>query len=514
MAELREIISVEGAVDREVVEEPSLLPVVADLLVPYRDGEVVGWFEALSSYVKERTGDDPPFPSLEDALASLADKVPMGRECALRLFALTVASRVVRECSPDGSLADAVQAALVPLTPNVSITEAAMLHNHIFDVDHDFPTIEAWGDMVTRAGEMGVLDHTTAMQTIAPCTQTWRPVVVGGTTVSAGMLTTTEFFPGFTIENIEPFLEPANWPDCHPFWCAMDPVNPPVPKHRLYTEVVSLDCYAPGLSFTTVLEFATVRTPATSTSGERVVVSYWLWPPPNAPQGDGEIIVDEGYISAWEGTGGLYLKSVKTVAFKPPFPSTSLAMIMCPLGYAAQGEHMIYSCAVPTMSGQMAAPSGGSLVVDDPADLPEPAGTHSVFVLQPPRSPLRRRGGARGVRRVGDTGSSGSGETATVAQPSTAASAPGLQGMARTMADGITQCGNELAASYAASYDKMVKGTYTSGDAMADGLTWWSRLVRDVGVVAAAARAGGRRPPSNPAPDPGPDPASHGGATS
>jgi hypothetical protein len=512
MAEIEQVLAVEGAVDRAVLAKEADLDVVKAMLVPYRDG-ALGWFEAFENWVRERTDtppDEPVLPTLEEALGSMADERPRGRDGALRLLALTVLARAVREFSPQGDRAEELQDALGPLTPNGDTEEAIGLHELIVDVDL-YPAIEQWGEMVTRAGQSGVLATTFALQTTAPCTAKWRAVQVGGQSVAATQLTSAELFPSLTVADIEEFLDPSHWPTCHPFWCSMDPVQPPVPGHRLYKEVVSLNCGYASMSITTILEFVTVPTPATGTTGARVDIQYWLWPPPpmpptTPPQGDGEIIVDEGFISAWDTPQGLRMKTLKLVAFRPPFPSAYLAMIMCPLGYAAQGEHMVYSCAVPASQGDGTV-VGGQLTIDGTPGpdlferLRRRRDPEVVTVLHGPES--------GGLTPIGGDGDSGA-ETSSSAQPQTASTAAGsaaaASAVAKAMADALCGCGQDAAKAYDAYYQKVQAGTYTSGDVMADSMSWWARVVRDVGTVAGAARRSRRRVPRVPDPRPYPDP--------
>jgi len=181
MSEIELVLAVEGAVDRAVLAKQADPAVVAAMLVPYRDESAPGWFDAFEAWTRERSGtpdDEPVLPSLEEALELMADSEPAGRERALRLLALTVLSRAVREFGPQGDRAGEVQAALRPLTPTGISDEVVALHELVCDTEL-YAGIEQWGEMVTRAGGAGVLEMSTASQTVPPCSAKLKMVLVG-----------------------------------------------------------------------------------------------------------------------------------------------------------------------------------------------------------------------------------------------------------------------------------------------------------------------------------------------
>ena len=100
MGELRDLIGIYGAIDRQVAEdaERARSGVAAAAALPGRRRAVVRRLRRLDAGAAPgRPPEVPPFPSLEEALRDLADIEPEGRMRARRLWVIALAAQAFPE---------------------------------------------------------------------------------------------------------------------------------------------------------------------------------------------------------------------------------------------------------------------------------------------------------------------------------------------------------------------------------------------------------------------------------
>lgn len=192
----------------------------------------------------------------------------------------------------------------------------------------------------------------------APASLATRRVLIGrdGRPMSATILNITDpLISDDTVLGVNELVNPAEWPDLHDRWSAMDPADglgPWAPEgsgpyRRRYVEVVELRS---DFALTTVLEFAWQRlTPGDTDDAaddgpagaieHPETLEYWL--SRESGHGDGLVTVDEGSIVVSPVAGGVSIRATKRVRFVPPFDGAGLALVANALGYLGAFEQMV-----------------------------------------------------------------------------------------------------------------------------------------------------------------------------
>jgi hypothetical protein len=458
MTEIQDLLGIYGAIDRAIVDDPSLAEVAAPFLAPYRGGAAAGWYDEFLRWTGPTdVVPEEQLPDLDRALASLAETEPRPRMAARRLLAVAVAARVIDRAGLGGP--DVASTIRTLTSPGLAADEdaaAALLELALSDqpgaaADEDSPGWPGlagwWSSLLREAGARGLIPDSLARQhVVPPCSGRVVEVGAGGL---AAALSTRFCTDQLTLAEAKGFLDPASWPGCHPFWCDMTETGVSSSGNPIYQEVVSLDCLNRTQVWTleVCLEFQFLDLP-----GGGALVTYRLCE--GRPEPGDVVLVDEGSLAVLEQDGQVCVHTTKRIRFDHPFDGPSLAMLMCALGYGSVAEDLVFSCAVGSGEG---AARATSFPGRDPADI------------------IREPWGGAAFDDTVDAA-----VTAT------------------------TRCIEDCADAYRAAYEKVAAGHYTADDLIQDGVGMSLRLLRDVGLVAdlgvRAARSTARSDTTRPRP--------------
>jgi hypothetical protein len=453
MAEIENLLSIFGAVDQALVDDPSRAPLVAPLLTPYEGGAAIGWYDAFRQWAHETQPERAPLPDAEPALAAMAREEPRGQLRGRRLLAVTALARVEPAFAPGGTEAEAAAEALGPIMGEDRQNAPSLLLGRLAGPDPSarlLGGLDEWETTLVQLRTEGLVDEATARHTAAPCQGRLIMRTVDGRSVPVVVLETSFTAPDLTLEDVKPYLDPENWPQCSTLWCAMQRLNPDSLPRR-YLEEISVNCGTDAWCLKTCLDVVTQELPAPGVSVEYRLSS-------DQTGGDGLVEVDEGGIVATSISAGVHVETTKRLRFAGPFDGPALAMIACALGYGSAAQDMVFACA------QEKHPLESDWSTDGPLD-------QLGALTAPTPSP---------------------------------ADAAWVDAMIAGVADATTQCVDEWSASTRTALDKALSGTYTANDAVNDMVAGWTRSVRHLGrmaatyqTAAAASQAGSASPPEN-----------------
>ena len=343
MSELDNIVAVYRAIDEIAMEDPEAVERIRTVVAPYRTEGRSGWTQTEAG---QRLVDG--VPPLEEALADMAATEPRGRLRSRRLLALAALIRAdLGRFGRNGTDVELVADALVPLMPpdgpgvgdlGDRVPQLVTLLEGTAG-ESIFGDLESWRAMLEQALELNLLDARTTEQTTPPCSADVIMVQVEGEFDPALVVTTNYTRPGVTLADLEPFLDPANWPSCCELWKQMDLLNPNE-EPPCFLEVIGLD--SGSFELRTCVTFTRVAQTVGSSLDFRLCVD-----PAHLQRSDGIVRVDEGWIEAREESGSLRVETSKRVMMQPPFDAAALEMYVCILGYGSVGADMMFSCIAP-----------------------------------------------------------------------------------------------------------------------------------------------------------------------
>ncbi|MBV8463692.1 MAG: hypothetical protein JO368_10385 [Acidimicrobiales bacterium] len=398
MSELTEIIRVFGAIDDEVVADPTLTPKVAAFLPAYAHG-AAGWYRASLTWLEQlraeqkQAGRAPgtgealikgttgaggatsaaalpsvaTAPPLADTLAQLSNDAVLPEDQiwgSRRVLAMTVLSRVVGD-APSDPLAPVTRKdlldALVPLTrpdrkgigtrsadPADSSRASELLG--VLKDEHRFPGLPAFHsllDTVRQSGLVpwaGVANPKGLKMTPAYWTVTRSPHAPG----PAVAFSTHHRLHGVGIDKVKAILDPKNWErDYKPPWCHMYHVGRATGRtfgtsgdDSRYLELVADDCDLTQslYAFETCLDFL-----YTDLSGGGGLLAYSRTPDQRSNGGDGGVTVDEGSLVVRPAGDAVDVVTSKRVQFRvlrgmSPLTAGMVAWMVWVLGYSSLAD--------------------------------------------------------------------------------------------------------------------------------------------------------------------------------
>jgi hypothetical protein len=385
MSEIGDLIAILGEIDRAVSAEPDgdeRRTQVADLVPAYREGERFGWFE---TFVDR---NELELPTIEQAMSSLARPTRFASMLPRRLLAVALAARTFPDqFGPGGENQDASLRALsvpgivaglpgVETPPVASAPGPSELSESVRAQAQDLlallvdpgelPTLEDWPAFITRNDSL-ISAQLARLPT--PCTSTVIELPQGGDVAAVALLQTTLCVRDVNFATLATrLLDPANWPECSPWWCSMHRV--PVAESGLmrFLEVVALDCPSHTLEVAVFLDFARpVDTPT------RKVLTYKLNPmlgPVDGLMANGAVDVDEGTIEVRDEADHVHVETTKRVRFTGYLDTGTIAILACWIGYGDNATDLICDCsgAQPQVvdCGELAAPSSAAKSTDTP----------------------------------------------------------------------------------------------------------------------------------------------------
>jgi hypothetical protein len=349
MGEIRDLVGIFGAVDREAAADSSVRARVGRVLPLYRRSDV-RWFDDFEAWTKElrpEHSDTPPFPtSVDEGLEGLAGTPTTGRMMARRMLAVAAAGQafpdVVQtdsDTARKSSAARALAPGLVEQSEDRGRAVVELLGREDLLPKEDTPEARDawWHDVLEEARQQGHIEE--PERTIGP-----RPCAGRVSPADCGLVATIE--AGFTTSYVKfdratSFLHPTNWPYCSGgFWCEMEDCGQVSPGVHHFHEVVSTDCENKALAWTisAELDFKFTQLP------DLAIAEYQL--SHGHPKRGDAVLVDEGSLLVHKlGGGEVRIITTKRVRFDYPFSVEALAMIMCALGYATLVEDLVFTCA-------------------------------------------------------------------------------------------------------------------------------------------------------------------------
>ena len=380
-SEHESLFAVYGAIDQAVERNPGHAATVGRFFHGYADGSAIGWYEQFHEFAR-RNGKELALPTTAEALDDLAHTPPAnGHMAARRIHALAVAARVARDLDVDQPDQAVAAAHAVEGVVSGADDAPAQLAGLVAD-DSNYASIGDWSKLVQRGVATGVLHQNLGPHAAAPpCVGQLVNVHTRGDEYPAAELRTSFETTAVTAPQAERFLEPSNWPAACDFWCLMEQDRTTTRGTRVYHEIVSLNCATRDQIGTwtaeAYLDFAFIHT----ANGARV--SYQLDPSHTNPQID----VDEGSLSVQQIGNTVRVDTVKRIRFTYPFNGSSLAMVMCALGYANIAEKLVLDCAVQNAHS---ASAGSRFPGTNPPRTAQRPPRSAPFKVQRPASASRR----------------------------------------------------------------------------------------------------------------------------
>ena len=360
MSELEDLVAVFGRIDDAVVQDPDLLPKVAEMLPQYRHPGVSGWYQALQDWQRERGLHLVADRDFGRALTNLpgyaarVDFVPArGKREAWatrdwlngrRMLATATIGRIQGYLGSDGvDLHDVVSG----IADDIMGPEK--LHDHLRKAAV-YPKIEAWPMMMADIGTLNLVKdefkNSGSIPPVASDPGSFR--VVPSPSGESVALRTHFHAVDLTLAKAMKCLKPADWTRYKPPWCAMKPFVVPglPPGTDRYEEEISADC--------------------TTGNGLKTILNFQLRPLPDGggilqyriPEDllDQDVSIDEGSLEvrpAAPGEDGIHFVTTKRIQFKalrgmPEIPAAVLGFWVWVLGWNAQAELFLYSLARDT----------------------------------------------------------------------------------------------------------------------------------------------------------------------
>jgi hypothetical protein len=360
MSEIRDLIAILGAVDHAVNEDEGgeRRSLVAALVKAYRTGDRFGWYDSFA----ER--EHNTLPSLEEAMENLGRPTRFAGMLPRRVLAVALAARVFPELfGPDGeAVEDSLRALIIPgIVAGLPLLPTPPLPEPPDVPDLGDPSIRSRGEELLRALAdptrlsriedwhqfLGSTSHLVSSQLAslpAPCSTTVIERPTGGDDAII-VLQTSLCVGGVDLAALSAgFLDPTNWPDCSPWWCAMLAAPGGDPRLKRYLEVVAADCPNRIFEVAVFLDFATAIDGAT-----RKVVTY------NKSRDQSGMVaglraneaveVDRGVIDVRQEGDHLRVETTKRIRFAQSVDADALAVIACVVGYGDVAADVICDCS-------------------------------------------------------------------------------------------------------------------------------------------------------------------------
>lgn len=362
MSEIGDLIAILGEVDRALgSEDDGRRGQVAALVPPYRTSDTFRWYD---SFLAATEADD--LPSLDEAMGNLAQPTRYASMLPHRLLAVALAARVFPErFGPGGDEEELSLSALAipgivpglapvptppddpPDTPGIGDRTIAAQARNLLEVLADpseLEQLEDWRELVAANRDL-ISDQLARLPSPCSTAVIERPGPGGGGAIA--VLQTVLCVSGVTVSSLAGrFLQPANWVDCSPWWCSIDPApsRPRRPGISRYLEVVALDCPRHVFEVAVFLDFAT-----TVNSPTRAVLTYNLSPDQQGDVGgvraNGAVDVDRGTIEVREDGNHVRVTTTKRVRFTQLVDTAAIAAIACWVGYGDIAADLICDCA-------------------------------------------------------------------------------------------------------------------------------------------------------------------------
>jgi hypothetical protein len=238
------------------------------------------------------------FPSLDQALARLAEIRAHEDLAAARRVALDGLVRVDPDYGPGGPKADLVDRALARVGP-------------VRDMDANVTAT-----LFRRRVAPGNVDFVTNVQMELP-------------------------IKGRSLDDVEPVLNPVNWFRCYKkWWTGMRSMDPGRSQRHYREEVAG---WSPTLKVDVCLQFLRRQRPGAH--GPMHTLEFEKCPVEDHQPDDCRVSFDTGFLMAEQRPSGVLLTTSKSIQFAGPFDDgVSLAVSAPSLGYREIAEELVHAC--------------------------------------------------------------------------------------------------------------------------------------------------------------------------
>jgi hypothetical protein len=354
MSDISDLVAVLGALDTEVARletgaREAAQRRVAELIPPYGEPDMVGWYSAFVEAARVGSAVD-----LDDALLRLAGPTDNPGVPARRLAAIAAAARAFpTRYGPDGdrrhvSLRALTGPGILASAPAVGYGPSdagASLEADTEQVLHTLaePDVGSYAALRDRHRPRF---HSTLPTEVPNRAARLVDTVVDGDVDPAAALKTTICVSGMRIhEARNTFLNPAMWAGC-PGWCSMSPsvAAPTVAGvDKRFLEVVGLGCDTGDFELSVWLDFSPVIS-----WGCRLVLAYWMSPPEvqhTLTAGDigasGKVAIDEGSLAVVQDGLDLRITTTKRFRYTSEAIGRATFILASGAGYAEMGAAFI-----------------------------------------------------------------------------------------------------------------------------------------------------------------------------
>jgi hypothetical protein len=350
------LLALYGALDRAVTDHggPDIEAIVERYL-PGSTGPNAGWYDQLLGFLTDRTYLPPRFdldqlepPDLDEALTTLQDRhlgtadsepEPLTKVQLSRMTYAIGALINLPSYYPPAQWNEQFSRTLA-LAGRTDRDQSLVgerllgLLGSQFHSRADFPLV-----MGNASADL-LIDPYIAL---VPLCETKLKLVRGHLCV----VLTTEFkTKKVSLNQLQDVVDPLNWPKCLPFFCRMDAEGMRLDNWSRVLEHVSVTCPIPGTDMVTPLKYWKGPTAGEQVPEPAAWVDYELDDQPlSTEQGDGRMVVDEGFIRmtatvADPSQPGVRVRTRKVAGFRD-LAFVPAAIYACVMGYADQGAAML-----------------------------------------------------------------------------------------------------------------------------------------------------------------------------
>jgi hypothetical protein len=354
------LLALYGALDQAVTSTGDAeIEAIVERYLPGSTGENAGWYDQLLGFLGDRTHllpemEEPPpaVPDLGEALTTLQSlRERTGGPEYQRLTPVQL-SRMVYAIGALSHLPSYYLPGEWDEQFSQTLTLAGGGDDLLWLLRRDFRRRDDFSTVMQFAAQRAWVD---AYVALVPLCQTKVKFVRGHLCV----VLTTEFeSQQVSLDQLKDVVDPLNWANCLPFFCSMTPEPPRPDNWSRVLEHVSTTCSIPGTpQMVTPLKYWKGQAQGVQLPQPSAWVDYALDDDP-APgeQGDGRMVVDEGFITmtstvADSADDGVRVRTRKVAGFRD-LAYVPAAIFACVMGYGDQGVEML-------LGGVQKRPRGG-----------------------------------------------------------------------------------------------------------------------------------------------------------
>jgi hypothetical protein len=354
MSNVHSLLAIYSALDRMVLEDPELGSII-DRYLPGTAGNA-GWSEEIRRFLSDPGQPLPEYPNVDDAIRDIVgaedtsgeegdsevnEEQPTASELSRLAYAIGVLSRLRGGTTiSDAALIEGLSA-IVPEGQDQRQAAADLLV--LFRAN--LRERDDWQAVMLQAQADGLVKPLIAR---IPLCRTRLKTAHGQLCV---VLTTDFTDDTATLNELKGVVDPLNWWRCLSFFCDMKALSKPT-RTDGWSRVLEICSTTCGVPKTPVM-----KTPLKYWKGPQDTQAAQLEPPAawvnyeldDTPvtkfEGDGRVLVDEGFIKMYSTSGdpatnGVRVVTKKVVCFRE-LSEIAIAILACVSGYGNQGMDML-----------------------------------------------------------------------------------------------------------------------------------------------------------------------------